>query len=277
MTVAIGVLQMTAGIDPDVNAGTIVAAIEQAAAAGAAMVFTPEMSGLLDRDATRAAAKIVVEDDDPVLGRVRAAAAKAGLWVNIGSLALRGGADGRFVNRSLVIDPSGDIVARYDKVHLFDVDLGNGETWRESARYAAGDSAVTVATPLGRLGLSICYDLRFPALYQMLSAAGARVLVVPAAFTVPTGRAHWHVLLRARAVENAAFVVAAAQVGDHVDGRTTYGHSLVIDPWGQVILDMGDEAGLSIAVLELGQVDEVRKRIPVLAHRRTVAAPTLMS
>lgn len=269
----IALAQMTSGIDPQANARTVVDAVMAAAAGGAAMLFTPEMSGLLDRNRARADAAIVAAEDDPVLAAVQRAAADAGLWVHLGSLAVRA-ADGRYANRAFVIDGSGAVRATYDKIHLFDVDLPTGESWRESAAYAAGDRAVAVpGTPLGTLGLSICYDLRFPALYQALSAAGARVLTVPAAFTVPTGEAHWHVLLRARAIENAAWVIAAAQVGDHQDGRSTYGRSLVIDPWGRVVLDMGAEAGIGFAEIDPdAAVDEVRGRIPVIDHRRAIGA-----
>jgi predicted amidohydrolase len=268
------VLQMTSGIDPLVNARVLVHALEQAKAGGAAMLFTPEMSGLIDRDRARAAAGIVSEDDDRVLADVRNAAARAGLWVHLGSLAVRRD-DGRYANRGFVIDDSGAIRARYDKLHLFDVDLPSGESWRESAAYAAGERACVVDTPLGRLGLSICYDLRFAGLYAALSDAGATILSVPAAFTVPTGEAHWHVLLRARAIETGAYVVAAAQAGRHEDGRTTYGHSLVADPWGEVLLDMEGGAGLGFVDVEPARVADVRARIPVLQHRREIPAAEL--
>jgi predicted amidohydrolase len=265
----IALLQMTSGIDPAGNAATLVATIRSAAGQGAVMLFTPEMSGLIDRDRARAAASIVAEADDPVLARVCAAAAEAGIWVHLGSLAVRR-ADGRFANRGFVIDPSGTIRARYDKLHLFDVDLPTGESWRESAAYAAGDAAIVTQTPIGMLGASICYDLRFPDLYRALSDAGATVLSVPAAFTRPTGAAHWHVLLRARAIESASYVVAAAQTGVHADGRATYGHSLVIDPWGTVVLDMGEAPGLGYAEISPDSVTDVRARIPALDHRRPI-------
>ncbi|OWK29284.1 carbon-nitrogen hydrolase family protein [Sphingomonas dokdonensis] len=263
-------LQMSSGIDPAVNAATLTRAIEAAAGEGATMLFTPEMSGLLDRDRARAASSIVAQADDRVLGAVREAAAKFGVWVHLGSLALRG-EDARLVNRGFVIDAGGAIRARYDKIHLFDVDLPTGESWRESAAYAAGDTAVVVDTPVGRLGLSICYDLRFPDLYRALSDAGATVLAVPAAFTRPTGAAHWHVLLRARAIENAAFVIAAAQCGAHQDGRETFGHSLAIDPWGEVLADLQDSVGLRLVDLDAARVAEVRQRIPVIDHRRPIS------
>lgn len=265
----IALLQMTAGIDRDANAAVLVKAIEQAAAGGAAMLFTPEMSGLIDRDRERAAASIATEDADPVLRSVSEAAARVGIWVHLGSLAVRR-ADGRLANRGYVIDAAGAVRARYDKLHLFDVTLPTGESWRESASYAPGDSATVVATPAGRLGLTICYDLRFPDLFRALSDGGATMLAVPAAFTVPTGEAHWHVLLRARAIEAGAFVVAAAQAGRHADGRITYGHSLVVDPWGKVLLDMGDAAGLGFVDIDPAQVDAVRARIPAIEHRRAI-------
>ena len=267
-------LQMTSGIDPAANAATLTDAIARAADAGAAMLFTPEMSGLLDRDRTRAASAIRGEADDAVLAVVREAAARCAMWVQLGSLALRR-EDGRLANRGFVIDAAGAIRARYDKLHLFDVDLPNGEQYRESAAYAGGDAAVAVETPLGRVGLTICYDLRFPDLFRALSDAGATVLSVPAAFTRPTGAAHWHVLLRARAIEAGAFVVAAAQAGEHADGRATYGHSLVIDPWGEVVLDAADAGGLHLFELDLGKVAEVRGRVPALLHRRPIPPVTV--
>ncbi len=265
------VLQMTSGIDPLGNAGTIVDAVAAAKSGGAAMLFTPEMSGLLDRNRIRAATSIVAEDEDGVLAAVRGAAATHGMWVHLGSLAVLR-PDGRYANRAFVIDADGAIRAQYDKLHLFDVDLPTGESWRESSTYAPGETAVVVDTPVGRLGLSICYDLRFPDLYRALSDAGATVLAIPAAFTVPTGAAHWHVLQRARAIEAGAFVIAAAQSGTHADGRTTYGHSLVVDPWGDVLLDLGEGADLGFADLDAARLADVRTRIPVLAHRRPIPA-----
>ena len=266
----IALAQMQSGIDPQANAAVLAESIATAAAGGAAMLFTPEMSGLLDRDRARASTHIMPEEQDFVLARVREAAAKHGIWVELGSLALKGGSEERLVNRSFLIDPAGAVRARYDKMHLFDVDLPTGESWRESAAYAPGLEAVVADTPVGRLGLSICYDLRFPALYAALSAAGARILSIPAAFTAPTGRAHWHVLMRARAIENAAWVVAAAQTGRHEDGRTTFGHSLVVDPWGEVVLDMGEEPGVGFAEIDPARGDEVQAQIPVLRHRKAV-------
>jgi predicted amidohydrolase len=265
----IALLQMTSGIDPAGNARTITEATAEAAKGGAAMLFTPEMSGLLDSNRARAAASLHPEAEDPVLAAVRQAAAEQGIWIHLGSLAVRG-EDGKLANRAFVIDSAGNIRARYDKLHLFDVDLPTGESWRESASYTPGSGAVVVPTPAGKLGLAICYDMRFPDLFRALSDAGATILAVPAAFTRPTGAAHWHILLRARAIEAAAFVVAAAQTGVHEDGRATYGHSLVIDPWGDVLLDMGDAAGLGFAEIDPARTEDVRTRIPVLAHRRAI-------
>jgi predicted amidohydrolase len=228
------------------------------------------MSGLLDRDRGRAAGKIVAEADNAVLAEVREAAAGAGLWVALGSLAVLRD-DGRWANRSFVIDAKGGIVARYDKIHMFDVALATGESWRESAAYAPGEKVATADTPLGRLGLTVCYDLRFPALFEALGRQSCDIIAIPAAFTVPTGQAHWHVLQRARAIEASAFVVAAAQVGLHEDGRRTYGHSLVVDPWGEVLLDMGgDAAGLGFAEIDLARIAEVRAQLPSLANRRAI-------
>lgn len=270
----IAVYQARTGIDPVANAQALVAAVEQAAAGGAAMLFTPEMSGLLDSDRTRAGTKVVAEEDDRTLVAVREAALKHSIWVSLGSLAVQAG-DGRFANRGFVIDAGGGVRGRYDKMHLFDVDLATGERWRESAAYRPGDDPTLVeGTPVGTLGLTICYDLRFPALFAALAEAGADTIVVPAAFTVPTGQAHWHILLRARAIEAGLFVVAAAQGGRHEDGRATYGHSLVVDPWGEVLLDMGegDEARLAFAELDLARIGEVRGRVPALSHRRAIPA-----
>lgn len=266
--------QARTGIDPGDNAAELTRAVREAAAAGAAILFTPEMSGLLDQDKARAAAHLRTEDEDPVLRAVRDTAAEAGICVHLGSLALLGGEGGRLVNRGFVIDAKGGIAARYEKIHLFDVDLATGESWRESAAYAPGERAVVADTPVGRLGLSICYDLRFAGLFAALSEAGAEILSIPAAFTVPTGEAHWHVLIRARAIENACFAVAAAQSGHHEDGRRTYGHSLVVDPWGRVLLDMGNaEREVGFAEMDPAQLVEVRKRLPVLRHRRAFAPP----
>jgi predicted amidohydrolase len=266
----IALFQMTSGIDPAANARAVVDAVAQAAAADADMLFTPEMSGCVDQDRARSGGVIVTEEADIVLAAVREAAAAHGLWVHLGSLALSDPASGKRRNRGFLIDGAGEIRARYDKIHLFDVDLPTGESWRESNSYLAGEHASVSQTPWGKLGLTICYDLRFPDLFRVLSNAGADIISVPAAFTVPTGDAHWHVLLRARAIESSAFVVATGQVGHHEDGRDTYGHSLVIDPWGTILLDAGDKPGLYMADLPLERLDDVRGRIPVLRHRKAI-------
>jgi deaminated glutathione amidase len=266
----IALFQSNSGIDPNRNAAALVDAIAQAAGGGAAMLFTPEMSGLLDRDSERAAANLREEDEDGVLAACREAAKTHGIWVHLGSLAILVD-DGKVANRGFVIDRNGKVQARYDKIHLFDVDLPTGESWRESAIYRAGERAVVVnGTPVGKLGLTICYDLRFPMLFARVAEADADVISVPAAFTVPTGKAHWHILLRARAIEAGLFVVAAAQAGRHEDGRQTFGHSLVIDPWGEVLLDMGEERGVGFADIDLARIGEVRSRIPALNHRRPI-------
>ena len=270
----VALFQARTGIDPKENGAELVARIHEAAAGGAAMLFTPEMSGLLDRDRGRAMRHLHLQADDPVLAAVRAAAAEAGIWVHLGSLALLAPDGDKLLNRGFVIDDRGEIRASYDKIHLFDVDLPTGESWRESAAFERGERAVVVDTPAGALGLSICYDLRFAGLYAALSNEGATILSIPAAFTVPTGEAHWHVLIRARAIEAGAFVVAAAQVGAHQDGRATYGHSLVVDPWGKVLLDMGgDGPGLGFAEIDPGAVEEVRRRLPAIWHRRPIPPP----
>lgn len=266
----IALFQSTTGIDPDANARALEQAIGEAAGGGAEMLFTPEMSGLLDRDSSRAARSLRKEEEDEVLARCREAARRHRIWVHLGSLAVLVD-DGKIANRGFVIDREGEIRGRYDKIHLFDVDLPTGESWRESNVYSAGNGVVLLnGTPVGKLGLSICYDLRFPALFARLAEADADVIAVPAAFTVPTGKAHWHILLRARAIEAGLFVVAAAQVGRHEDGRQTFGHSLVVDPWGEVLLDMGDKAGVGFADIDLKRISDVRGRIPALNHRRPI-------
>jgi predicted amidohydrolase len=266
----IALFQSTTGIDPAANAAAIQEAVEQAAAGGAEMLFTPEMSGLLDRDSERAAKNISPQDEDRVLASACEAAARHRIWLHLGSLAVLDG-DGKVANRTFVIDREGKVRATYDKLHLFDVDLPTGESWRESSVYSPGKGVVLVnGTPVGKLGLTICYDLRFPGLFARLAEADADVITVPAAFTVPTGKAHWHVLLRARAIEAGLFVVAAAQIGRHEDGRQTFGHSLVVDPWGDLVLDMGEDRGVGFADIDLKRISDVRSRIPALNHRRPI-------
>lgn len=266
----IALFQSNTGIDPAINARAMTEAIDQAAGGGAEMLFTPEMSGLLDRDVARAARSLRPQEEDRVLAAAREAAARHRIWLHIGSLAVTAD-DGKVANRGFVVDREGSVRATYDKIHLFDVDLPTGESWRESNVYSPGEGVVLVeGTPVGKLGLTICYDLRFPGLFARLAEADADVIAVPAAFTVPTGKAHWHVLLRARAIEAGLFVVAAAQVGRHEDGRQTFGHSLVVDPWGDLLLDMGEDEGVAFADIDLKRISDVRSRIPALASRRPI-------
>ena len=271
----IALAQMCSGIDPDENARQLHSLIAEAAAGDAAMIFTPEMTGLLDRDRSRAAAVIRSESEDVVLLAARSEARQARIWVHLGSLAVKAidSSGEKWLNRSYLINPDGVIAARYDKIHLFDVDISPDESQRESSAYAGGHTAVVSPIPGATLGLSICYDLRFPALYEALTNAGADVLSIPAAFTVPTGKAHWEILLRARAIEAGAFVIASAQCGGHEDGRSTYGHSLVVDPWGEILLDMGERTGLGFCNLDLRKIEEVRARIPAVANRKRFEMP----
>ncbi len=270
----LALVQLTSGIDAAANAASVAEALRRAAGEGAQIAFTPEMTGLLDRDRVRLMAGAVGEAEEPTLAAARAVAAETGMWVQLGSLAIRPSADAeRLVNRAFVIDGAGAIVARYDKIHLFDVDLGERERYRESATFAPGDRAVVAPTPWGQLALSICYDVRFPELYRALAQAAPTMIAVPAAFTRPTGEAHWHTLLRARAIEAGAYVIAAAQSGEHEDGRETYGHSLVIDPWGRVVVDMGEGAGVRVVEIDLGEVEATRARLPTLAHQRRFGGP----
>jgi len=266
----IALFQSTTGIDPQANGQALEDAVAETSAGGGEILFTPEMSGLLDRDSARAAKSLRTEEEDEVLARCRDAARRHRIWIDVGSLAVLVD-DGKVANRGFVIDREGEIRARYDKLHLFDVDLPTGESWRESNVYSAGKGVVLVnGTPVGKLGLTICYDLRFPGLFARLAEADADVIAVPAAFTVPTGKAHWHILLRARAIEAGLFVIAAAQVGRHDDGRQTFGHSLVVDPWGEVLLDMGEKPGVGFADIDLKRISDVRSRIPALNHRRPI-------
>ncbi|SKB83531.1 carbon-nitrogen hydrolase family protein [Sphingopyxis flava] len=273
-TSRIALVQMTSGIDPDANLALIDRALAKAASGGAVMAFLPEMSILLDRDRGRSAAHITREAESRWPEALQEMARRRGLWLHTGSMPLLADTGDRRVNRSHVIAADGSIRARYDKIHMFDVDLPTGERWTESANYAGGDVLAVVETPVGMLGLSVCYDLRFPELYHALVERGANIMAVPAAFTVPTGEAHWHVLLRARAIETGSFVIAAAQCGKHADGRATYGHSLVAEPWGSILVDAGaDMPGsgftLAFADIDLAAPDKARGAIP-LARSRTM-------
>jgi predicted amidohydrolase len=268
-------VQMTSGIDPAANLATIDRAMGEAAAGGAVMAFLPEMSLLLDRDRARSGAHIAREADSPWPAALQAMAQRHGIWLHSGSIPLLADDGQRRVNRSHVIAADGSIRARYDKIHMFDVTLPSGENWQESAAYAGGDTVAVVDTPLGQLGLSICYDLRFPELYRALVDRGATLIAIPAAFTVSTGEAHWHVLMRARAIETGCHIVAAAQCDTHADGRQTYGHSIAVDPWGAVLADAGAttdarEKGysLTLAPVDAAAVARARQAIP-LARSRT--------
>lgn len=269
--VRIALLQMTSGVDPEANFAAIEDAARSAAAGGAEILFTPEMSLLLDRDRKRGGAWIESEAPARMRDRLATLAKSCGVDIALGSMPMVADS-GKWANRSLYIDRLGHERAQYDKIHMFDVELSTGESWRESSAYEAGRAVATVAnTPVGYLGLTICYDLRFPALFEELGNRRCDAIAVPAAFTKPTGAAHWHVLLRARAIEASAFVIAAAQVGKHEDGRETYGHSLVVDPWGEVLLDMGgEEAGLGFCEIDLARIAEVRAQVPSLANRREI-------
>lgn len=260
-------IAMRSGVTPAANIETALQLIGEAKAAGAAYVQTPEMTNIMEVKRDRLFAAIRDEDADPTLAAMRDAARQHRLHIHIGSLAIKLAAD-RAANRGFVIDPQGEIVARYDKIHMFDVDLANGETYRESRTYRPGDTAVTADLPWGRLGVTVCYDLRFPALYRALAEAGATFLTVPSAFTRQTGEAHWHVLNRARAIENGCFLFAAAQGGKHENGRETFGHSLIVDPWGKVIAEGGEEPGVVMAEIDPAEVTAARARIPSLQHGR---------
>ena len=263
----VGLVQMRSGVDPQANLATALAAIEDAARAGAGYVLTPEMTNIMEVKRDRLFATIVDEEIDSTLAALREAARKHSIYVHIGSLAVKVSPD-KAANRSFLIDRRGEVIARYDKIHMFDVDLANGESYRESRNYRPGDLAVIADLPWGRLGLTVCYDLRFPALYRALAEAGASFLSIPSAFTRQTGEAHWSVLLRARAIENGAFVFAAAQGGKHENGRETYGHSLVVDPWGRILAEGDTEPGLILADIDPAQVTAARSRIPSLLHGR---------
>ncbi len=260
-------IQMRSGVTPAANIDAAVRLIGEAKAAGADYVQTPEMTNVLEAKRERLFATIVEEEADTSLATLRELARKLGIYVHVGSLAIKISPD-RAANRGFLIGPKGDIAARYDKIHMFDVDLEGGESYRESRTYRPGELAVLADLPWGRLGLTICYDLRFPALYRALAEAGATMLAIPSAFTQKTGEAHWHVLMRARAIENGSFVFAAAQGGKHENGRETFGHSLIVDPWGRVLAEGGTEPGVVMAEIDLAEVAKARARIPSLQHGR---------
>jgi predicted amidohydrolase len=260
-------IQMRSGLTPAANLDAAVRMIGEAKSAGADYVQTPEMTNIMEVKRDRLLATIAEEEADTFLATLRELARKLGIFIHAGSLAIKLTND-RAANRAFLIDPRGGIAARYDKIHMFDVDLAGGESYRESRTYRAGEQAVLSDLPWGRLGLTICYDLRFPALYRALAEAGATMLAIPSAFTQQTGEAHWHVLNRARAIENGCFVFAAAQAGKHENGRETFGHSLIVDPWGRILAEGGIEPGVVMAEIDLAEVGKARARIPSLQHGR---------
>jgi len=263
----VALVQMRSGLTPAANLADAIKLIGEAKSAGADYVQTPEMTNIMDIKRERLFATMVTEDQDVCLASFREVARKLAIHLHIGSLALKISPE-RAVNRSFLIDPQGEIAARYDKIHMFDVDLAGGESYRESRNFRPGEVATVADLPWGRLGLSICYDLRFPSLYRALAEAGASFIAIPAAFTKQTGEAHWHILVRARAIENGAFVFAAAQGGRHENGRDTFGHSLVVDPWGRILAEGDAEPGVVMAKIDLAEVAAARGKIPSLQHGR---------
>ncbi|WP_210493556.1 carbon-nitrogen hydrolase family protein [Microvirga antarctica] len=259
-------IQMRSGRDPLTNRDAVVGFVREAVADGADFIQTPEMTSLVERDRASLFEKVGPEDRDATLSALREVARAHGVVVQIGSIAVKVG--DKIANRAFLIGRDGEIVTSYDKVHLFDVDLPNGESWRESATYTGGDRAVLAETPWGRLGLTICYDVRFAALYRALAENGASILSAPACFTKQTGEAHWHVLQRARAIETGSFMISAAQAGLHEDGRETFGHSLIVDPWGRILAEAGDQPGIILAQIDIALVEDARSRIPTLKNAR---------
>lgn len=266
-------LQLNVSDQPSDNLGTTIAYLRDAAKRGAKFVLTPEVTNCVSTSRAHQQTVLQPEAADETLRKIREVAAERDIWVLIGSLALKtDDPDGRFANRSFLIAPTGEIVARYDKIHMFDVDIGTGETYRESRGYRPGTQAAIAQTPFGTIGLTICYDVRFPHLYRVLATGGAQILTVPSAFSPTTGDAHWHMLLRARAIETGSYVLAPAQTGLHISQqhrpRETYGHSLVVDPWGGVVLDAGTDPGAYLFELDIECVEDARRRVPSLQHTR---------
>lgn len=271
-------LQLSSGDNPAVNLARTSDLVAQAAAQGAGFILTPEVTNCVSQDRAHQARVLQHEADDLTLASLRAAAIRHGIWLSIGSLALKtDDPDGRFANRSFLIDPAGQIVARYDKIHMFDVTVSDTETYRESAGYRPGGRAVIADAPFAKIGMTICYDVRFAYLYRALAQSGAEVLLVPSAFSTVTGAAHWEPLLRARAIETGSYVLAAAQTGTHAaqtgKARQTYGHSMAISPWGEVLVDMGTDCGIALVDLDLASVAQSRKRIAALSHDRPFEGP----
>lgn len=275
-------IQFTSARDYEPNIQIVSDLVRRARDGGADFVLTPENTGLTEPVGRLRREKARDEANHPVLAALREVAQETGVWLLIGSLAVDlsrepGAAEGerRLANRSYLVDSSGAIVARYDKIHMFDVDLAGGESYRESNAFRPGGRAVLAETPWGLLGMTVCYDLRFPHLYRALAKSGADFLAIPSAFTVPTGKAHWHVLMRARAIENGCFVFAPAQWGEHAEGRRTYGHSLIVDPWGEVLADAGEGVGVVSARIDVAAIAKARGMVPSLRHDRSFSEPEL--
>ena len=265
----IGCAQLRTSVEIEANIDHATALIREAAGKGARFIATPEMTNLLDIRPGKARPKIVAESDDKTLAALRALADELGIWLLIGSIAVTVEGEERLANRSFLIAPDGSVRARYDKIHMFDVEVGDGQSYRESRSYRPGERAVLAETEFGKLGMTICYDVRFPHLYRKLAQAGAEILTIPAAFTRVTGEAHWHTLVRARAIETGSFVLAPAQGGKHEDGRETFGHSLIVSPWGDVLAEKADdEPGVIVADIDLDAVAKARARIPSLGNDR---------
>ncbi|MCR9242855.1 MAG: carbon-nitrogen hydrolase family protein [Rhodobiaceae bacterium] len=265
-------VQMRTGTDIDRNIEEASALIREAAERGAQFIATPETTALMELGAKRLFANIVAQEEDRALKSFQSLASELGVHLLIGSLAVKV-ADNKAANRSFLLSPEGEITARYDKIHMFDVDLGNGEAYRESKNYQAGEKSILGDLPWGRLGMTVCYDLRFPHLYRQLAHGGAGYLTVPSAFTKPTGEAHWHVLMRARAIETGCFVFAPAQGGTHENGRETFGHSLIVDPWGDILAEAGTDPCVILAEIDPAKIEDARGRIPSLTHDRAIIAP----
>ena len=270
----VALIQFTAGDDPQTNLAVVRTMIRDAAQAGARFILTPEVSNIISTSRRHQNKVLHAEQDDPFLARQREEARALGVWLLIGSLAIKAGdEDGRFANRSFLISPDGSVVARYDKIHMFDVQIDETETYRESAAYRPGTKAVVADTEFAKIGMTICYDMRFPHLYRRLAKAGATIITVPAAFSPVTGKAHWESLLRARAIENGVFILAPAQCGQNGPARATHGHSLVVSPWGEVLADGGEVPGITMVDLDLADVEQSRRRVPSLNHDREIEGP----
>jgi len=273
----VAALQLCASDDPVANLALTLSMVQQAAEAGAQFIATPEVTNCVSSSRRRQNEVLALQENDQTLAAMCAAAARFGVWISVGSLALKLPDDDRFTNRSFMIDPSGQIVAQYDKIHMFDVTLSETEQYRESDGYRAGDHAVIADTAFGKIGMTICYDIRFPHLYRGLAKSGASILLIPAAFAQPTGRAHWEVLLRARAIETGCFVIAAAQTGEHQTSqgrpRKTYGHSMIVSPWGEILADAGEDQGIIYADLDLSLVESTRARVPSILSNQSFSEP----